>query len=197
MINKQNIEQNKEEKKEKKAKPIISLADAATAYNTMAKKNNLPFVSELDDKRKRLLHNRLASLGDQGWSVLLSKISGSSFLKGENPRGWRVTFDWIIKKSNCLKILEDNYESKPKQSAMAGKIRTNHGNNQPSPEPSTNDWREQLIQQGMSRLDNHDGTSSGKKLAALAELKNRGYFKSVSSLIRGNTNVGNPCSASA
>ena len=33
----------------------------------------------------------------------------SPHLLGENGRGWRATFDWVIQASNMLKTVEGNY----------------------------------------------------------------------------------------
>ena len=39
-------------------------------------------------------------------------INESDFLKGQNKRGWTVTFDWFIKPNNFIKVLEDTYKNK-------------------------------------------------------------------------------------
>ena len=39
-------------------------------------------------------------------------IKESSFLKGQNNKNWTITFDWLIKPSNFIKVLEGNYTDK-------------------------------------------------------------------------------------
>ncbi len=39
-------------------------------------------------------------------------IKSSNFLKGGNARGWIITFDWFLKPSNFVKVLEGNYSDK-------------------------------------------------------------------------------------
>jgi len=33
-------------------------------------------------------------------------------LKGQNNKGWTITFDWFIKPNNFIKVLEGNYKDK-------------------------------------------------------------------------------------
>jgi hypothetical protein len=45
------------------------------------------------------------------WAFVVGKIAASRFCRGDNPRGWRVTFDWLIENgTNCLKVTEGNYD---------------------------------------------------------------------------------------
>ena len=46
------------------------------------------------------------------WREVYSEIKKSNFCKGENPRGWRVTFDWLVDNDkNALKVYEKNFEN--------------------------------------------------------------------------------------
>lgn len=42
----------------------------------------------------------------------IESIDKSQFLKGQNNRGWTITFDWFVKPNNFLKVLEGNYIDK-------------------------------------------------------------------------------------
>lgn len=42
----------------------------------------------------------------------IRSISKSDFLKGQNNKGWTITFDWLVKPNNFLKVLEGNYLDK-------------------------------------------------------------------------------------
>lgn len=44
------------------------------------------------------------------WTQFCEQIKSSSFLMGEGPRKWHITFDWILQKENALKVLEGNFE---------------------------------------------------------------------------------------
>ena len=41
---------------------------------------------------------------------IFKKAEESTFLKGKNGRKWKANFDWIMKETNFVKILEGNYD---------------------------------------------------------------------------------------
>ncbi len=52
------------------------------------------------------------------WEQLFEKATRSSFLNGNNDRGFRGTFDWIVKSSiNFSKVLEGNYDDEDEMQA--------------------------------------------------------------------------------
>ncbi len=66
--------------------------------------------------RQRMLKCRIKEHGQESIIKAIEHIKNSSFLKGQNSRGWIVTFDWFIKPDNFVKVLEGNYSSnKPLQ----------------------------------------------------------------------------------
>jgi hypothetical protein len=52
----------------------------------------------------------LRSDGLDGWSNVLSKVEASQFLRGENDRGWRADFDFVLSEANFTKITEGKYD---------------------------------------------------------------------------------------
>jgi hypothetical protein len=42
---------------------------------------------------------------------VIDNVSKSGYLNGKNDKGWKITFDWILKPVNFLKILEGNYDN--------------------------------------------------------------------------------------
>ena len=43
--------------------------------------------------------------------ILIDRIKSSPFLRGENPKGWRASFDWLISKpDNWVRVFEGAYE---------------------------------------------------------------------------------------
>lgn len=68
-------------------------------------------VLKLNANRKTLINARQKDLPTlQCWEGYFEKISRSNFLTGISSN-WKASFDWIIKDSNCLKILEGNYDN--------------------------------------------------------------------------------------
>lgn len=62
--------------------------------------------------RYKLLQARLKEYGQDKILQAIENIKCSSFLKGQNNKNWTVTFDWLVKPNNFIKILEGNYVDK-------------------------------------------------------------------------------------
>lgn len=61
--------------------------------------------------RYTLLNARIKSYGLDNILRAIENIAGSKFLKGQNKNGWIITFDWLIKPNNFIKVLEGNYNN--------------------------------------------------------------------------------------
>lgn len=62
--------------------------------------------------RYKLLKARIKEVGIDKVIEAIESINNSDFLKGQNDRGWCITFDWFIKPNNFIKVLEGNYLNK-------------------------------------------------------------------------------------
>ena len=62
--------------------------------------------------RAKLLNSRIKDVGINKVIEAIESINNSDFLKGQNDRGWCITFDWFIKPNNFIKVLEGNYLNK-------------------------------------------------------------------------------------
>lgn len=62
--------------------------------------------------RYKLLNARIKDYGMDSVLKAIDMIGESSFLKGNNTKGWTITFDWLIKPNNFIKVLEGNYSDK-------------------------------------------------------------------------------------
>ena len=60
-------------------------------------------------KRCQLLKGRIREYGIDEVLDAINNVRKSDFLRGENNRGWMITFDWFVKPNNFLKTLEGNY----------------------------------------------------------------------------------------
>ena len=60
-------------------------------------------------KRYQLLKGRIREYGIDEVLNAINNVRNSDFLRGENNRGWTITFDWFVKPNNFLKTLEGNY----------------------------------------------------------------------------------------
>lgn len=83
--------------------------------------SNITKVSKISERgtRKNLLDARIKEYGIDQIHAAIEEIPKSEFLMGYGNRGWTIKFDWFIKPSNFVKVLEGNYR---------GKVRLSSGN---------------------------------------------------------------------
>jgi len=83
--------------------------------------NSLPKINELNPQRISLLKARSEKLKTiQDWEKFFNKVLESDWLCGRTDKGeWRASFDWIINKSNFMKINDDNYNKFKKNKPSA------------------------------------------------------------------------------
>jgi hypothetical protein len=74
---------------------------------------SFPHLARLTDARKTKIKIRLAEIGSrEKLGGLFRKMEASRFLKGDNPRGWKATFDWLFEnEKNWVKVIEGNYDN--------------------------------------------------------------------------------------
>lgn len=70
--------------------------------------------------RYKLLNARLKEYGEDEILKAIDEIKESSFLKGQNKNNWIITFDWLVKPNNFIKVLEGNYRSKEGENGSTG-----------------------------------------------------------------------------
>lgn len=85
-----------------------------------------PHVRTITDKRKKAIKARLKKYSVDDFKALFQKAEASSFLKGSNSRNWSANFDWLICDSNMAKVLEGNYDDKPKAAATKSAYDLSH-----------------------------------------------------------------------
>ena len=93
----------------------------------------LPKIISTPDTRIRHMEARLAERPDfEFWKEYFQKIVNTPFLTGENPRGWKANFDWIINITNMTKVLEGNWptiqDRKPPQKQPSPSTKSLWGN---------------------------------------------------------------------
>lgn len=96
-----NPDEEKEKSCAKKEKEIIDYFHKQCS--------TLPKVQLVNDTRKKAIKARIKDVGIEKVMHVIKMTGESSFLNGENDRGWSADFDWIMKPTNFTKILEGNY----------------------------------------------------------------------------------------
>ena len=62
-------------------------------------------------RRGSMLRSRIAEYGTEAVLEAIKKIRKSDFLKGQNAKGWIITFEWFVRPNNFPKVLEGNYDA--------------------------------------------------------------------------------------
>lgn len=118
------------ESKEKETKEIYSsdFSDEhakkdRTDYKSIIERFNsvcttLPRVTKLSDARKTKIRSFLKEFSIDELYTVFAKAQQSDFLSGRSGR-WSATFDWLINKTNAVKVLDGNYDNKGKTAAPA------------------------------------------------------------------------------
>lgn len=84
------------------------LTSIITAWNELG----LQKLVSIKNNRATLLKARLKEYGQNSIYQCIEHIKESSFLRGQNNRSWIISFDWLIKPNNYIKVLERNYADK-------------------------------------------------------------------------------------
>ena len=97
-------EEREEEREEDKNKIDINIF--------IEKWNSLGIGKIISIKNQRLKHlkARIEEYSVDEVLNVIDKVKESRFLQGDNDRGWRVDFDWIVNPNNFTKVLEDKYK---------------------------------------------------------------------------------------
>lgn len=79
-------------------------------FNEFAKKYGLRTVREISETRRKKIKKILTDYSPETIKEVFQNIRDSDFLRGS--KGWKLTFDFLIEKSNFIKILEGAYSGK-------------------------------------------------------------------------------------
>ena len=81
------------------------------AWNSLSEDTAIKPISKIscNSTRYKMLTARLKEYGIDDVLKAIENIRQSDFLKGNNNKGWIITFDWFVKPNNFPKVLEGNY----------------------------------------------------------------------------------------
>jgi hypothetical protein len=80
------------------------------AYNGLADRLGLPKAEKMTKTRRRQTEARIRENPLENWHRALDAIERSGFLRGENDRGWRADFDFLIQPKTFTKLIEGAYD---------------------------------------------------------------------------------------
>ena len=79
-------------------------------WNDLASRTGLPKIKVMNEKRRNMLRKRIKECPDvETWSLAFRNIERSSFLRGDNQRGWQADFDFLIQPTSFMRIIEGSY----------------------------------------------------------------------------------------
>ena len=73
---------------------------------------SLPKVTKLSDSRKKTISARLNTYSQEELRKVFTMAEESDFLSGRSTANSWCSFDWLMKDSNIVKVLEGNYSNK-------------------------------------------------------------------------------------
>lgn len=79
-------------------------------YNSTC--TNLPQIKKLTDKRKKTIDNFVKEITEEQFEEICKIANNSNFLTGENDRGWKADFDFLMRIDKATNILEGKYNNK-------------------------------------------------------------------------------------
>lgn len=88
----------------------LTVDEIVEAWNKLASECGLPQVVKLTGERRRKAVARIREFTFDEWAQALAAIRRSRFLRGENGRGWRANFDFLLQPSSFTKLLEGYYD---------------------------------------------------------------------------------------
>lgn len=102
---------------------ILKLFNSTCALNSI--KPVLKITKDRSVKIQNLINEYKPDNAISFFDVVFNKIKSSNFLNGGGKNGFVMTFDWMLKPENFLKIVEDNYQDE-KPSSKNGKQQNNN-----------------------------------------------------------------------
>lgn len=88
----------------------LTVEEVVEDWNALAAELDLPTVRSITPARRRAFKARLREYPDiADWQRAFATIRGSPFLRGDNNRGWRADFDFLLQAKSFTKLTEEAY----------------------------------------------------------------------------------------
>ena len=86
-------------------------ADLMALWNREAHKD-LPKAKGLSPGREKSCRARLRERPLDTWIEIINRINASAFCRGENDRGWKASFDWLLRPDTAFRVSEGKYDDR-------------------------------------------------------------------------------------
>jgi uncharacterized protein YdaU (DUF1376 family) len=91
------------------AKPLTK-REVIDAWQERMVPQGFPAIRKMTGQRERQLNARLRDSTLDEWMQAMSALERSAFCRGENERGWRADFDFLLSPKSFTKLLEGAYD---------------------------------------------------------------------------------------
>lgn len=91
------------------AKPLTK-SEVIEAWQQRMVPQGFPAIRKITGQRDRQLAARLKDSSLDEWLEAMAAMERSAFLRGENDRGWRADFDFLLQPKSFTKLLEGAYD---------------------------------------------------------------------------------------
>ena len=88
---------------------VVTVDDVVGAWNELAERRGLAKVAKLTESRKKQIKSLIKQYDVDDWSTAMTAINNSKFLCGENERGWKANFDFLLQPKSFVKLVEGVY----------------------------------------------------------------------------------------
>ena len=111
-IDKNRIEENSIDKEKDKKEKMNKRNVIVELYNSTC--TNLPQIKKITEKRNKAIDKFLKAFSIDEINEIFKLANSTDFLIGDNDRGWKADFDFIMRIDKATAILEGKYDNKKK-----------------------------------------------------------------------------------
>lgn len=90
--------------------PPLTKKEILEAWHERMVPLGFPAVRKMTSQRERQLAARLKDSTLEEWQRAMDALERSAFCRGENDRGWRADFDFLLQPKSFTKLLEGAYD---------------------------------------------------------------------------------------
>jgi|WetSurMetagenome_2_1015567.scaffolds.fasta_scaffold03883_3 hypothetical protein len=88
---------------------VIDYDNIIVLYHSLCPKMNK--VQLLNNQRKGFINARYSEFGIEKITEVLRIAGESDFLNGKNDKAWKADFEWLMRPTNFIKVLEGKYDN--------------------------------------------------------------------------------------